>query len=88
VIFWHLRGTRYGIGVDPADGLLHVRNLPHDFYSLDRTTLTLTGRKQGNQFRLGSRLLCIIHRVDVTGRIPEPFIAQLQALGKATGHLP
>ncbi len=24
IIDWHIRGTRYGIGVDPADGLLHA----------------------------------------------------------------
>ncbi len=24
IIDWHLQGTRYGIGVDPADGLLHA----------------------------------------------------------------
>ncbi|HEY3908873.1 MAG TPA: amylo-alpha-1,6-glucosidase [Stellaceae bacterium] len=24
IIDWHLKGTRYGIGVDPADGLLHA----------------------------------------------------------------
>ena len=24
MIAWHLRGTRYGIGVDPADGLLRA----------------------------------------------------------------
>ena len=24
IIGWHLKGTRYGIGVDPADGLLHA----------------------------------------------------------------
>lgn len=53
----------------PADGLLHVRNLPQDFYTLDRTTLTLSGSRAGNQFRLGSRLQCIIHRVDVAGRM-------------------
>ena len=53
----------------PADGLLHVRHLPQDFYMLDRTTHTLSGRRAQNQFRLGSRLMCIIHRVDVAGRM-------------------
>jgi 4-alpha-glucanotransferase len=24
IIDWHIKGTRYGIGVDPADGLLHA----------------------------------------------------------------
>ena len=24
IIGWHFKGTRYGIGVDPADGLLHA----------------------------------------------------------------
>jgi ribonuclease R len=59
----------------PADGLLHVRNLPGDFYTLDRTTLTLSGRRAGNQFRLGSRLMCIIHRVDVAGRMLDLRLA-------------
>jgi ribonuclease R len=53
----------------PADGLLHVRHLPQDFYTLDRSTHTLSGRRAQNQFRLGSRLMCVIHRVDVAGRM-------------------
>ena len=79
----------------PADGLLHVRHLPQDFYTLDRTTLTLSGRKQGNQFRLGVRLMCVIHRVDVAGRMldlrfaaPQPVDSQPRSAKSLLAAIP
>jgi ribonuclease R len=83
----------------PADGLLHVRNLPQDFYNLDRATMTLSGRRQGNSYRLGSRLLCVIHRVDVAGRMldlrissdqprPSPPVSPKSLLAKIPGAKP
>jgi ribonuclease R len=48
----------------PAEGLVHVRNLPPDAYRFDRSTMTLAGRREGNAFRLGDKIDCIVTKVD------------------------
>src|SRR5690606_35784012 len=40
-------------GVDlPAEGLIHVSSLQDDYYHYDDRTHTLSGRREGNTFRL------------------------------------
>ncbi len=56
-----------GVAV-PMEGLLHVRALPPDDYSYDRNAHVLQGRRAGNTFRLGDRLECVLHRVDLANR--------------------
>ena len=44
-------------GIDlPAEGLIHADALADDYYTFDRTTHTLTGRRAGNRYRLGDLL--------------------------------
>lgn len=52
----------------PAEGLVHVRTLPDDYYVYDATTHTLTGRRGGNEFRLGQQIRCTITKVDLNQR--------------------
>jgi ribonuclease R len=52
----------------PAEGLVHVRTLPDDYYVYDSVLHTLTGRKSGNQFRLGMEVKCVIAKVDLDHR--------------------
>jgi ribonuclease R len=63
---------RFGLfvqGVElPAEGLIHVDALVDDFYSYDRATHSLTGRRAGNMFRLGDLLRVAVARVDVDRR--------------------
>lgn len=63
---------RFGLFVQgielPAEGLIHIDALVDDFYSYDRATHSLTGRRAGNMFRLGDQLRVAVARVDVDRR--------------------
>jgi ribonuclease R len=52
----------------PAEGLIHADALADDYYSLDRATHTLTGRRAGNRYRLGDLLRVVVARVDLSRR--------------------
>ena len=52
----------------PAEGLVHVDSLTDDYYRFDRTTHTLSGRRSGNQFRLGDLVRVAVARVDLERR--------------------
>ncbi|MGD0898531.1 MAG: RNB domain-containing ribonuclease, partial [Thermoguttaceae bacterium] len=56
-------------GLDlPAEGLIHADALADDYYSLDRATHTLMGRRLGNRYRLGDLLRVVVARVDLERR--------------------
>jgi len=63
---------RFGLFVQgielPAEGLIHIDALVDDYYTYDRTTHSLTGRRAGNMFRLGDLLRVAVARVDVDRR--------------------
>lgn len=74
----------YGLFVQgekiPSEGLLSVRGLPDDFYTLDRATHSLVGRRSGNRFQLGQRLRTRIARVEVEARLVDlAFVRKLQS---------
>jgi ribonuclease R len=48
----------------PAEGLLPLELLPPDNYWFDQASRTLSGRRAGNEFRLGDRVTVVVHRVD------------------------
>src|SRR5690606_8012977 len=53
----------------PAEGLVHVSTLPgHDFWDYDRGTMTPTGRRTNQTFRLGDRVIVTVAHVDVDRR--------------------
>ncbi len=52
----------------PAEGLVPIDSLVDDYYSFDRTTHTLSGRRSGNSYRLGDRLRVTVARVDLQRR--------------------
>ncbi|HVU90425.1 MAG TPA: ribonuclease R [Pirellulales bacterium] len=52
----------------PAEGMIHVSSLADDFYSFDRRTHSLSGRRSGNSFRLGDVIRVAVARVDVDRR--------------------
>ncbi len=62
----------YGLfvqGVDlPAEGLIHVTSMQDDYYVFDKPSHSLTGRREGNSFRLGDVVCVEIARVDVDRR--------------------
>jgi len=52
----------------PAEGLLHLENLPRDGYVFDSATRTLSGRRSENQFRLGDAISVRVRSVDLERR--------------------
>jgi len=56
-------------GVDlPAEGLIRTESLADDYYTFERGTHSLTGRRFGNRYRLGDRLRVVVTRVDPARR--------------------
>src|SRR5690606_38730837 len=51
--------TSFGLFVEldesKVNGLVHVTQLPHDFYRFDPVRRTLTGERRGREYRLGDR---------------------------------
>jgi len=74
----------YGLFLDlPAiniGGLIHVSDLPDDFYVFDPVRLTFTGRRTGRIYRAGDELAVRVSRVDPHKRqidfVPFPDEAQ------------
>jgi ribonuclease R len=52
-------------GVDlPAEGLIRTESLADDYFTFDRATHSLNGRRFGKRYRLGDRLRVVVTRVD------------------------
>ncbi len=62
----------YGLfvqGVElPAEGLVHISSLQDDYYYYDATTHSLTGRREGNHYRLGDLVRVEVYHVDLDRR--------------------
>lgn len=72
-------------GIDlPAEGLIHVSSLADDYYHYERTSHSLTGRREGNRFRLGDRVRVAVARVDVDRR--ELDFRLVERHGRPTGR--
>jgi ribonuclease R len=52
----------------PAEGLVSLDSLPGDTYRYERASHTLSGRRQGNSFRLGDRVRVTVAKVDLERR--------------------
>jgi ribonuclease R len=56
-------------GIDlPAEGFIPIASLHDDYYFYDRAAHTLSGRREGNTFRLGDTLRVAVARVDMERR--------------------
>ncbi len=64
--------TSFGLFVELKDskvsGLIHVTQLPHDYYHFDPVRKTLTGERRGVQYRLGDPLRVVVLRASVEDR--------------------
>lgn len=49
----------------PAEGLIHVSNLGDDHFTYDSDTRSLVGFREGNEFRIGDKLLVRIEEIDM-----------------------
>ncbi len=66
----------------PAEGLVHVRNLPADQYDYDERGHTLTGRRSGVTFRLGDSVRVAVAKVDVKKRTLDFRLVEKGAAGR------
>jgi ribonuclease R len=48
-----------------VEGLVHISELPSDYFHFDATKHTLLGERSGKQYRLGDRLQVKLVRVDL-----------------------
>jgi ribonuclease R len=64
--------TSFGLFIELDDskvnGLVHVTQLPNDYYHFDPIRKTLTGERGGRQFRLGDRAEIVVLKASVEDR--------------------
>lgn len=64
--------TSFGLFVEldesKVNGLVHVTQLPRDFYHFDAVRKTLTGERRGREFRLGDRVRIVVLKASVEDR--------------------
>ena len=64
--------TSFGLFVELDDskvnGLVHVTQLPNDFYHFDPIRKTLTGERRGREYRLGDRVEIVVLKASVEDR--------------------
>ena len=64
--------TSFGLFVEldqsKVNGLVHVTQLPHDYYHFDPVRKTLSGERRGLQFRLGDRVRIIVLKASMEDR--------------------
>jgi ribonuclease R len=64
--------TSFGLFVELDDslvnGLVHVTQLPRDFYHFDAVRKTLTGERRGREYRLGDRVRIVVLKASVEER--------------------
>ncbi|HEY4555486.1 MAG TPA: ribonuclease R [Lysobacter sp.] len=64
--------TSFGLFIEldesKVNGLVHVTQLPNDFYHFDPIRKTLTGERRGREFRLGDRVRIVVLKASVEDR--------------------
>ncbi|KAF1708541.1 ribonuclease R [Pseudoxanthomonas kalamensis DSM 18571] len=64
--------TSFGLFVEldqsKVNGLIHVTQLPHDYYHFDPVRKTLTGERRGMEFRLGDRVRIVVLKASLEER--------------------
>jgi len=64
--------TSFGLFVELDDskvnGLVHVTQLPHDYYQFDATRKTLSGERRGTSYRLGDRVRILVLKASMEER--------------------
>jgi len=69
----------------PAEGLIHIEALADDYYTFDRASHSLVGRRGGNAFRLGDRVRVTVARVDLEKRELDFRLTEQQPRRKDSG---
>jgi ribonuclease R len=73
----------------PVDGYLPITSLPNDKYRYERRGHMIVGFKEGNQFRLGDRMLVKIAKVDLRERqLWMEFVSKTASDQRTTWNTP
>ena len=72
-----LSGCRVEISEFLVEGLVHITDLPGDFYEFDEKLYTLTGSESGETLRIGQKV-----RVKVVRAAPEEGVVDLLLIEK------
>lgn len=80
--------TSFGLFVEldqsKVNGLIHVTQLPHDYYHFDPIRKTLSGERRNREFRLGDRVRIIVLKASLEERKIDFRLAE----EKETAELP
>src|SRR5690606_26543060 len=64
--------TNFGLFIElnesKVSGLVHVTQLPSDYYHFDPVRKTLSGERRGKEYRLGDRARIVVLKASVEGR--------------------
>jgi ribonuclease R len=52
----------------PIDGLIHISNIPGDYWELENGGMGLVGRRTGKRWQMGDSVQVRLSRVDLTQR--------------------
>ncbi|HZH43273.1 MAG TPA: ribonuclease R [Lysobacter sp.] len=76
--------TSFGLFVEldesKVNGLVHVTQLPNDYYHFDPIRKTLTGERGGREFRLGDRVRVLVLKASVEDRRIDFRLVEERAL--------
>ncbi|MEA3363236.1 MAG: ribonuclease R [Thermodesulfobacteriota bacterium] len=64
-----------------VDGLVHIRTLQDDYFHFDPTTLTLTGERRHQSYRIGMRIKVRLKKVELWRRRIDFVLAEDQPSG-------
>lgn len=71
--------TKWGLYVEEkesrAEGLVHVKNMANDYYTLDEKTYSLKGVRSGKKYTLGDKVRIKILRADMEKRMLDYALA-------------
>jgi len=72
--------TKWGLYVEEkesrAEGLVHVKNMANDYYTLDEKTYSLKGDRTGKKYTLGDKVRIKIIRADMEKRMLDYALVQ------------
>ncbi|MGY3264547.1 ribonuclease R [Lysobacter sp. HA35] len=79
--------TSFGLFIEldgsKVNGLVHVTQLPNDFYHFDPIRKTLTGERRGREYRLGDRVRIVVLKASVEDRRIDFRLVGEEAAGGA-----
>src|SRR3546814_11950314 len=84
--------TSFGLFIEldesKVNGLVHVTQLPNDYYHFDPIRKTLTGERSGRPYRLGDRARIVVLKASLEERKIDLRLVREDGHGGGTKQLP